>query len=77
MTSSSCGRLTISECTAECSDGPALNEALTEAGCFESYVEYESCVVSAVRVDGVCELRDEHCGSEWGVYAACAGFVDP
>jgi len=65
--------LTASSCATQCAAADSTRAALTAAGCDDEYGAYEVCVASNAAA-GSCEIRNEQCGIEWGVYAGCAGL---
>jgi len=65
--------LTASSCASQCANADATRAALTAAGCDDEYGAFETCVASRV-AGGDCQIYNEDCGIEWGVYAGCAGL---
>ena len=64
---------TASSCAMACGNTATVQAALDAVGCTEQYRAYEGCVATNVAA-GACDIYNEECGIEWGVYASCAGL---
>ncbi len=65
--------MTASSCASGCGAAASARAALDASGCTEHYANFQGCVAAHAEV-GTCDIYNEQCGIEWGVYAGCAGL---